>query len=78
MLSIIRPIVIAELLGRKDFGIISGLLAVGFMGGSAVAPIAASLVWRLGGYDIVLLSTIAIPIVALISLIIAYGLKRAQ
>ena len=78
VLSIIRPIVIAELLGRKDFGIISGLLAVGFMGGSAVAPIAASLVWRLGGYDIVLLSTIAIPIVALISLIIAYGLKRAQ
>lgn len=76
VLSIIRPTVVAELLGRKDFGVISGLLAMGFVAGSAFAPTVASLVWKIGGYDMVLLLTIAIPIVALVTIISAWRLRQ--
>jgi MFS family permease len=72
VLSIIRPTVVAELLGRKDFGVISGMLAVGFVAGSAFAPTVASLFWRVGGYDLVLLLTIAIPLVALFAIVGAW------
>lgn len=76
VLSIIRPTVVAELLGRKDFGVISGMLAVGFVAGSAFAPTVASLFWRVGGYDLVLFLTIAIPLVALLSIIGAWRVRR--
>jgi MFS family permease len=76
VLSIIRPTVVAELLGRKDFGVISGLLAMGFVAGSAFAPTVASLVWAVGGYDMVLLLTIAIPLVALAVIISAWRVQR--
>lgn len=76
VLSIIRPAVIAELLGRRDFGVTSGLLAVGFMGGFAVAPILASLIWRAGGYDLVLILPIGVPIVALFILLLAWRFRQ--
>ncbi len=76
VLSIIRPTVVAELLGRRDFGVISGMLAIGFVAGSALAPTVASLIWRLGGYDLVLSLTIAIPLIALISIVGAWRLRR--
>jgi MFS family permease len=52
--SIVRPILTAELLGRRRFGVTSGMLAVPFMGGFAIAPTASALLWELGGYDLVL------------------------
>ncbi len=76
VLSIIRPTVVAELLGRRDFGVISGTLAIGFVAGSALAPTVASLIWRLGGYDLVLLLTIAIPLIALLSIVGAWRMRR--
>jgi MFS family permease len=75
VLSIIRPTVVAELLGRKDFGVISGTLAIGFVAGSALAPTVASLVWNVGGYDMVLLLTIAIPVIALGSIVAAWKMR---
>lgn len=77
VLSIIRPVTIAELLGRRDYGITAGLLAIGFMGGSAIAPILASLVWRVGGYDLVLLMTIGAPAIGLFALIGAWRARPA-
>jgi MFS family permease len=76
VLSIIRPTVVAELLGRKDFGVVSGMLAVGFVAGSAFAPTVASLFWRVGGYDLVLLLTIAIPLAALLAIIGAWRTRQ--
>lgn len=49
--SIVRPVVTAELLGRANFGVISGLLALPFVCGSAIAPTVAAFVWERGGYD---------------------------
>ena len=72
VLSIIRPTVISELLGRKDFGTIAGLLAIGFMAGSAFSPTSASLLWETGGYDLVIIVVAGIPIMAFLSLLVAW------
>ncbi|HUF85795.1 MAG TPA: MFS transporter [Thermohalobaculum sp.] len=52
--SIVRPVLTAEVLGRRRFGVIAGMLAIPFMGGFALGPTIAALVWELGGYDLVL------------------------
>ena len=78
VLSIVRPAVVAELLGRKDFGVTAGLLAMGFMAGSALAPITASLVWGVGGYDLVLVLTIIAPLLGAASLVGAWRFRPAK
>jgi MFS family permease len=70
--SIIRPVVIAELLGRRNFGVVSGLLAVPYMGGYAASPTVAALVWEAGGYDLVLLLAILAPALGLLALLAAW------
>ena len=74
-MSIIRPTVISSLLGRNDFGIISGLLAVGFVLGSAIAPLFGSLVWQLGTYDLVIFVALLLPAIAIFLLAAAWRLK---
>lgn len=67
--SIIRPVLTAELLGRRNFGVISGLLAIPYMGGYAAAPSVAALLWGIGGYDYVIFlagSTAAVGLLAAI------------
>ena len=51
--SIVRPVLTAEVLGRRRFGTIAGMLAIPFMGGFAIGPTAAALLWEAGGYDLV-------------------------
>ena len=76
--SIMRPVLIAELLGRKDFGVVSGMLAVPAMGGLAAAPLLASLVWQAGGYDLVLSLVIVTSAVGLLSLLAAWRAASPQ
>lgn len=75
VLSVIRPTAVAELLGRTDFGVTAGLLAIGFVGGSAVAPILASLIWQVGGYDLVIILTMIVPLVGLTSALAAWRFR---
>lgn len=63
--SIARPVVTADLLGRENFGVISGAMAVPFLLGGALAPIAAALVWQAGGYDLVIVAAITAAILGL-------------
>ena len=51
-ISITKPLVTADLLGRDGFGAISGALAVPFVALMAAAPFVAVLLWRAGGYDL--------------------------
>ncbi len=53
--SILRPVLVAELLGRRRFGVIAGILAVPFLVAFALAPSVAGLVWSVGGYNAVIL-----------------------
>ncbi len=67
--SIIRPVFVAERLGRRDFGTVTGFLAVAFVGGSAIAPSLAALVWTWGGYDPVIWLAISMSVVGVLAVI---------
>ena len=68
MISILRPVITADLLGKQNFGLIAGLLAVPFMGATAAAPTIAALIWGMGGYDLVIWFAIGAAILSLIAL----------
>jgi MFS family permease len=70
--SIVRPVVIAELLGRRNFGLVSGLLAVPTTLGYALAPTLAALIWERGDYDTVIAVAFAATLAGLVSLLFAW------
>ncbi len=65
VLAIMRPVVSREILGERDFGAKFGAMSVSFIGLFAVAPFAGSLLWRAGGYDLMLLAVCAAPALGL-------------
>lgn len=69
VMSIMRPVMTAELFGRTNFGLISGSLAVPYLGAAAVAPTIAALIWWVGGYDLVILFAMGASGVGLVSLL---------
>ena len=71
MVSIVRPVLIATLLSRRNFGAVSGMAATAFMAGTAFGPTFGSLIWEIGGYDLVINLAIAMPLVGLILLLAA-------
>ncbi|MEM7334010.1 MAG: MFS transporter [Chloroflexota bacterium] len=75
IISILRPVVTADLLGEENFGVISGMLALPFLAGSAFAPTLAAIIWQEGGYDIVIIFAGGIAFVGLMSLVAAGRLK---
>ncbi len=71
VVSIVRPVLVATLLSRRDFGVVSGLVAVAFMAGSAFGPTIGSLIWGIGGYDLVITLAIVMPAIGLVLLLVA-------
>ncbi len=76
--SIVRPVVTAEFLGRENFGIISGLLALPFIAATAAAPTIAAFVWERGGYDRVILLALAASVIGFLSLLLAATLSAGK
>ena len=70
--SIMKPVVTAELLGRRNFGVVSGLTAIAYVGGAAIGPTVASELWRSGGYDLVIMAALAAAGLGLLSLAAAW------
>lgn len=54
--SIMKPVMVREILGEKNFGTISGLTAVPFLLAFALSPFLGSLLWQLGGYALALIT----------------------
>ncbi len=54
VVSIVRPVMAMEVLGADNFGAKSGVLALVYLIGAATAPYIGSLIWAVGGYDLVL------------------------
>lgn len=71
VLSILRPILIAELLGRRKFGVVAGFLAMPFLTAFAVAPSIAGVIWGLAGYDWVIATAAAASLVGAAALFAA-------
>ncbi len=76
--SIMKPVVTAELLGRRGFGLISGMMAVLFLSAFAAAPFVGSLIWEAGGYRLVQICVIAMAAAALAGLAAAHLAARRQ
>lgn len=53
--SIMRPVIVREIMGDKNFGAISGAVAVPYLMMWAIAPFLGSVLWTVGGYDLVLM-----------------------
>ena len=70
--SVMRPIVTAELLGRKNFGMVSGLIGLMHMSGYAVGPSVSAMVWTWGGYDRVIVVAIVAAVIAIAALLAAW------
>lgn len=60
--SILRPLLAREILGERNFGAKSGALALPFLAGAALAPYLGSLIWALGGYDLMLSSVLGVMV----------------
>ena len=60
--SIIRPVLTVEVLGRTDFGVISGLTAMVYIAGFALGPSIGSALWLAGGYHLMLICAVAMTV----------------
>ncbi len=76
VMSIVRPTTTRELLGEENFGAKSGALALFFLAGSASAPFLGSVIWEVGGYDLVLQSLIVVAGLAISFYLVANFLHR--
>lgn len=65
LISILKPVVNAEVLGRTGFGAIAGSLAVPFLVAMAISPLIGSLLERAGGYGLALMASAATATVAI-------------
>lgn len=54
IISIMKPVMIREVLGETNFGAISGTIAVPYLAAFALSPFVGSLLWEMGGYDLAL------------------------
>jgi MFS family permease len=69
--SILRPVLIANLLGRRKFGTIAGMIAVPFIVAFALGPSIAGFVWASEGYDAVIGLAGAATLIGLAALMMA-------
>ncbi|MEM7112846.1 MAG: MFS transporter [Chloroflexota bacterium] len=76
--SIMRPLVISELLGSENFGVIAGMLAIPFLIGAAAAPTVAALIWEAGGYGLVIQVAGGAIIVGFAALLLAAAQVKSQ
>ena len=71
--SVMRPVVTAELLGQRNFGVVSGMIGLMHMSGYALGPSVSAMVWAWGGYDRVIVLAVGAAIAATAALLAAWS-----
>jgi MFS family permease len=77
MLSIAKPIITADHLGRENFGTISSLVSIFQNFGLAIGPAVTGIIWVLAGYNLVMLVAFVLGIIGFISLGSALRISKA-
>ncbi len=75
VVSIVRPVVARDILGGNNFGAKFGAMALLYLIGSASAPYLGSLIWGMGGYDLVLWVLVGLAIFAMGLYLAAHALS---
>jgi len=75
--SIMKPLVIGDILGRANFGAISGSQALIFKLTVAAAPFVGALLWEIGDYDLVLIVMLVAAVVGLCLFLAAWKARPA-
>lgn len=78
VISILRPVIIAEYLGRNDFGLVAGMLAAVYLVGYALAPAMGAFIWEIGGYDRVIEFALAMTLIAFAAIVLAHLIANRQ
>ncbi|MGF1660141.1 MAG: MFS transporter [Rubrimonas sp.] len=68
VMSVLKPVVIADLLGHSGYGAIAGWLASPYLVGFAVAPSLGAALWRIGGYDLAIAAACALALLGALAL----------
>lgn len=69
LISIMKPVIIAELMGPKGIAQVMGWMALPYLASFALAPYLGALIWTVGGYDLVLIGAAVFALAGLIALI---------
>ena len=73
--SIMKPLVIGDILGRANFGAVSGSQALILKLTIAVAPFVGALLWEIGSYDLVLVVMLGAALAGLGLFLLAWRVK---
>ena len=73
--GILKPVVLREMLGKNDFGKISGALSVPVMISTAFSPFLGSIIWKFSNYNIVILSLVIWGVIGLYIFVLANRLS---
>lgn len=77
LLSILRPVLSADVLGRRGFGAITGVMAMGPLLATAAAPVTGALLQDRGGAMALLIGSLTIALLAvMLALILRVRVKR--
>lgn len=77
VISIMRPVILREIVGETNFGAISGAMAVPYLAAAALSPFLGSLLWEAGGYDLALVTVFVLSLVGLISYRVAAAFGKS-
>ena len=69
-MAILKPLVQNDIFGKMNFGNIHGILAICFMSGSIAGPWIGSLIWSVGGYNLLIILFFILAICGNISALI--------
>ncbi len=74
-MAILKPLVQNDIFGKMNFGNIHGILAICFMSGSIAGPWIGSLIWSVGGYNLLIILFFILAICGNISALILKNYK---
>ena len=74
-MAILKPLVQNDIFGKMNFGKIHGILAICFMSGSIAGPWIGSLIWSVGGYNLLIILFFILAICGNISALILKNYK---
>ncbi|MFL2784371.1 MAG: MFS transporter [Dehalococcoidia bacterium] len=75
IVSIIKPVLTAELLGRSNFGVVASTVGIGSILSFALSPAIAGVIADKWSYDSVLMTTFSISLIGIVSLLLTFKFK---